>query len=242
MTSSRELPVDASGKNLLDYPRPSVAVDTALLTVHDGGLKVLLVRRPGSGAGSSAGWALPGTFVHPGERLADAVLRSLREKAGVTGRAPQQLHVFDDPGRDERGWVLSVAHVDVVPAVELVETRLVDTKLVPVAELVPVLELAPVVELVETQEDKLPYDHAQIIAHAVEHVRGQYRISPDPGHLIVGAFTLKELREVHEAVLGEPLQRDTFRRTMEPKLRATGELSDGTKGRPAALFEVQSEY
>lgn len=228
--------MDASGKSLLDYPRPSVAVDTALLTVHDGGLKVLLVRRHGGGAGSSAGWALPGTFVHPGERLADAVLRSLREKAGVIGRAPQQLHVFDDPGRDERGWVLSVAHVDVVAAVELVETRLSETKLVPVAE------LAPVVELVETQEDKLPYDHAQIIAHAVEHVRGQYRMSPDPGHLIVGAFTLKEIREIHEAVLGETLQRDTFRRTMEGQLRATGELSDGTKGRPAALFEVQSEY
>lgn len=229
MTSSPELPLDEHGKTLLDYPRPSVTVDTALLTVHDGGLKVLLVWRPGAGQG----WALPGTFVHPGERLADAVLRSLREKAGVSGRSPQQLHVFDEPGRDERGWVMSVAHVDVVPAVELVETKLGETK------------LAPVVELVGTKPDvtralNLPYDHAEIVDFAVRHVQAQYRTRPDPGGLLAQPFTLKELRELHEAVLGESLQRDTFRRSMEPQLTATGEMSDGTKGRPAALFGCES--
>ena len=61
------------------------------------------------------GWALPGTFLHAGETLADAVNRSLREKANVRGLHPRQLHVFDDPERDDRGWVLSVAHVAVVP-------------------------------------------------------------------------------------------------------------------------------
>src|SRR4051812_47939943 len=104
---------DASGKTLTDYPRPSVAVDTAVLTVAPDrrGLHVLLVRRNGKDDGSD--WALPGTFLHEGETLAEAVLRSLKEKAGLLGRAPQQLHVFDAPDRDPRGWVLSVAHVDV---------------------------------------------------------------------------------------------------------------------------------
>ena len=40
--------------------------------------------------------------------------RCLREKAGVEGTRPRQLHVFDKPDRDDRGWVLSVAHMDVV--------------------------------------------------------------------------------------------------------------------------------
>ncbi|WIB61446.1 NUDIX domain-containing protein [Curtobacterium sp. MCLR17_007] len=73
-----------------------------------------MTRSPGTG-----GWGLPGTFVHEGERLADAALRWPREKAGVTGLAPRQLHVFDDPVRDDRGWVLSVARLDVVPAAAL---------------------------------------------------------------------------------------------------------------------------
>ncbi|WP_207346085.1 NUDIX hydrolase [Arthrobacter sp. E3] len=219
MTSSPSLPVDGFGKTLLDYPRPSVAVDTALLTVHDGGLKVLLVPHPGAGLG----WALPGTFVRPGERLADAVLRSLREKAGVSGRDPQQLHVFDEPGRDERGWVLSVAHVDVVPFGELPAG----------VKLISVTEFAGA-RVAQVRE--LPYDHAQIIDYAVAQVRSQYLSAPDPGGLLTPPFTLKELRELHEAVRGESLQRDTFRRAMEPQLVATGEISDGTKGRPAALF------
>jgi 8-oxo-dGTP diphosphatase len=58
---------------------------------------------------------MPGTFLHQGERLADAVTRSLIQKAGVTGGHPAQLAVFDDPHRDERGWVLSVGHVAVIP-------------------------------------------------------------------------------------------------------------------------------
>ena len=88
---------DAAGKTLTDYPRPSVAVDTAVLTVPDGAdtVHVLLVRRAGSH--EKGAWALPGTFLHDGETLADAVLRSLRDKAGVQGLAPRQLHVFDDP-------------------------------------------------------------------------------------------------------------------------------------------------
>ena len=64
---------DSSGRTLADYPRPSVAVDTALLTVvPDTGLSVLLVRRM---EGKRALWALPGTFLHEGERLTDAVTR-----------------------------------------------------------------------------------------------------------------------------------------------------------------------
>ena len=95
-----------------DYPRPSVAVDTAVLTVLDDQLQVLLV--PGDGR-----LGLPGTFVHEGEVLADAVRRSLREKAGVVGIEPFQLQVFDALDRDDRGWVLSVAHWAAVTASRL---------------------------------------------------------------------------------------------------------------------------
>ena len=61
---------------LADYPHPTVAVDTAVLTVPAGGALSVLVVRAGDG------WRLPGTFLHEGERLADAVLRSLQVKAG----------------------------------------------------------------------------------------------------------------------------------------------------------------
>ncbi|WP_407663867.1 NUDIX domain-containing protein [Mycolicibacterium sarraceniae] len=79
-------------------------MDTALLTLDpaDPELMVLQVRRA-----DAPGWGLPGTFLRPGERLADAVERSLQTKADVRGVRPRQLHVYDDPARDSRGWGMS---------------------------------------------------------------------------------------------------------------------------------------
>ncbi len=217
---------DSSGKSLTDYPRPSVAVDTAVLTVADGQLSVLLTltNDAARGAGSPE-WRLPGTFLHEGERLADAVRRSLAEKAGIQGITPRQLRVFDEPDRDDRGWVLSVAHlaavrVDRIPATER-------TRLVPLDEV-----------------GDLEYDHEQIVEAAAAELRAEYRRLPDPAHLLpdawpgepAGAVTILELRRLHETVLGERFNADTFRRAMLPSLRATGQWRKGARGKPAELY------
>ncbi|MFP3459797.1 NUDIX domain-containing protein [Arthrobacter globiformis] len=224
MKTSKDVPATS----LLDYPRPSVAVDTAVLTVAHGSLQVLLVRR---GEEHHHGeWALPGTFLRERERLADAVLRSLREKAGISGRVPRQLHVFDDPERDDRGWVLSVAHVDVVPVVALEDALKSDG--------IRLASVSGEPQLIT----ELPYGHAEIVAKAVEWIRAVYAESPDPGALLVEPFTLKELRDVHEIVAGASLMRDTFRRFMEPQLTGTGQMSDGTRGRPSRLWRRQQKH
>lgn len=211
--------VDSAGKRLTDYPRPSVAVDTALLTVDpEEGLSVLLVRRSGA---KRALWALPGTFLHAGERLSDAVRRSLHEKAGVTGLEPAQLAVLDEPDRDDRGWVLSVAHLETVRF----------DRLRPVVAEAADIVLKPVASL-----PRLAFDHRQVVRLAVERLREQYAEHPDPRQLLEEPFTLAQLQDLHEAVAGEQFQKDTFRRLMEPQLRATGDMSSGSVGRPARLF------
>jgi 8-oxo-dGTP diphosphatase len=213
---------DGAGKTLSDYPRPSVAVDAALLTVVPGAecLSVLQVQRAeGPDGDPPAGWGLPGTFLHEGELLLDAVQRCLREKAGVDGTRPRQLHVFDKPDRDDRGWVLSVAHMDVVRP-ELLSGRIKEkTRIVPADDL-----------------GILPYDHTAIIRQAVQTVRASYELAPDPERLLAEPFTILQLRLMHEAVVGRPFQRDTFRRLMEPQLVGTGRTTAGARGRPAELF------
>ena len=203
---------------LTHYPRPSVAVDTAVLTVWRDALCVLAVehtKAPGFD------WALPGTFLHEGERLAEAVLRSLRDKAGISGRTPKQLYVFDDPDRDPRGRVLSVAHVDVVPFEQLGPALENDR-----VQLFPADGGGP----------GLPYDHPSMVAKAVESARADYERAPDPGGLLTQSFTLRDLRMVHEAVAGHELMRDTFRRSMEPQLVPTGEMKSSGRGRPSRLW------
>lgn len=212
---------DSAGKTLADYPRPSVAVDTAVLTVPDGAstLHVLLVKRAGSY--DAGAWALPGTFLHEGERLADAVLRSLRDKAGIQGTSPKQLHVFDDPGRDDRGWVISVAHLDVVPWARIspVLAGRDDARLVPVDD-----------------ATGLPFDHDTIVGLAVDALRESYADKPDPHRLLPDEFTLLQLRRLHEAVQGRSLPKDTFRRAMQPDLYPTDRFSEGEVGKPARIY------
>jgi 8-oxo-dGTP diphosphatase len=63
-------------------------------------------------------WALPGGFVEEGERVAEAAPRELAEE---TGLEPDPLRfrllgVYDTPGRDPRGWTVSVVYLTTVPA------------------------------------------------------------------------------------------------------------------------------
>lgn len=222
---------DDSGQALTDYPRPSVAVDTAVLTLAPRTrpsqnrpvlqLHALLV--PTTDHSEVAEWALPGTFVHQGERLGQAVTRSLTEKAGLAGHIPTtQLGVFDDPDRDPRGWVLSVAHLAGIPYERL--ALLVDH-----GPCQPRLTTA-------SRPGPLPYDHADIVKAAVTRLQRLYRRGPDPLRLLGERFTMTQLRQVHEAIHGELLQKDTFRRAMEPLLKPTSTLSPGRTGRPSQLF------
>lgn len=212
--------VDATGRTLEDYPRPSLAVDTAVLTVTDDGLAVLLVRDP---ADPGSPWRLPGTFLHPGERLADAVARALQGKAGLgertLARPPAQLHVFDAPDRDDRGWVVSVAHLATAPAAALAALDPGRARLVPVDD-----------------AHGLPFDHDEIVRFAVDELRRRYATQADPERLLAAPFTVKELRTLHEAVAGRDLPRDTFRRRVLPELRATGRMQQGQVGKPAELY------
>lgn len=206
MGASQERPK----RSLMDYPRPSVAVDAAVLTVIAGALHVVIVDDARDHTRR-----LPGTFLHEGESLADAVRRCLADKAGITGLDPIQLHVFDALDRDDRGRVLSVAHLAAVPAAAIGD-----------AYVEPVASIGP-----------LAYDHSRILALATERLRSEYAVAPDPrGLLGEGPFTLLQLERLHRAVDPATVQRDTFRRAMEPQLTPTGEMGHGTVGKPARLF------
>jgi ADP-ribose pyrophosphatase YjhB (NUDIX family) len=214
--------VDPSGRRLEDYPRPSVATDVAVLTVTPEPQPRLAVLTVSGAPGAATGRrALPGTFLHPGEELMDAALRGLRDKLGLVGRRPVQLRVFDAPERDFRGWVLSVAHVDVLRFDAV--AGLLDGEGTVTAS--PVDDLPP-----------MAFDHGDIVRVAVEHVRSAHGERPDPFGLLGERMTLLQLQRLHEAVLGRPLVKDTFRRRMQALLLPVEERQEGVVGKPARLW------
>ena len=198
---------DERGKRLSDYPRPSVAVDTALLTVRDETLCVAVVDRDGSKR-------LPGTFLHEGELLAEAVQRSLHQRVGLRGVVPRQLRTFDAIDRDDRGRVLSVAHMIALP-----EHQLIDIGVVPIVEAVG-----------------LDFDHDLIVAEAVAALRREYADHPDPARLLGECFTILDLHRTHLAIDSTTAHKDTFRRAMMRQLVETDQTESGTVGKPARLF------
>lgn len=198
---------DEDNKRLTDYPRPSVAVDTALLTVRHGQLSVAVVDRDGSRR-------LPGTFLHEGELLAEAVERSLRQRVGLRGVVPRQLRIFDAIGRDNRGRVLSVAHMIALPSDQLTD-----------------IDVVPIVEAVG-----LDFDHDLIVAEAVAALRREYAEHPDPAGLLGECFTILDLHRLHLAVDPTTAHKDTFRRAMMRHLVETDQMESGTVGKPARRF------
>ena len=94
-----------------EYERPSVTADCVVLKKDgaEGLVSVLLIQRakePFAGR-----WALPGGFVNKDEPLLEAARRELQEETGLRVERLRQVGAFGDPGRDPRGWTISVAYV-----------------------------------------------------------------------------------------------------------------------------------
>jgi 8-oxo-dGTP diphosphatase len=201
-------------------------VDVVLLTLRNGRLHVALLQRDRPPFANCL--ALPGGYVHA-EEDADtraAALRMLRDKAGITGPYLEQLATFSGRQRDPRGWSLSVVYYALVP--DAVVTGGSD-----------------VVLLAVDQVADLPFDHRQIVEAAVRRVRDKSSYSSLPVHLLGAVFTLPRLQEVYEAVLGEPINKVSFRRKIEELdiLEAvTGALETGKAHRPAQLYRLKREY
>ncbi len=98
-----------------DYPRPMLTADVVVLAGASEDARVLLIQR--GNAPFAGSWALPGGFVEQGEQVAEAAPRELAEETGlrVGAGSLELLDVYDTPGRDPRGWTVSVVYIARVP-------------------------------------------------------------------------------------------------------------------------------
>jgi len=230
-----------AGYDAARYPRPSLAVDLVLLTVRDGRLWTLLGRRgehPGRGR-----WALPGGFVGFDESLDDAAARVLTTRIGLRDVFIEQLYTFGAPDRDPRTRVISVAYYALVEPAGLEHTAVARSddgpRLVPLAVPWPDEVGGPVDALDDTGAPlPLAFDHAEIIGVAVKRIRGKLDYAPIGFELLPEAFSLRDLRIVHEAILGRPLNKDSFRRRILDRglVITTGERAADVGYRPPELY------
>ncbi len=204
-------------------PHPAVTVDVILFTIRAARLEVLLIRRqlpPFAGR-----WALPGGFVRMDENLDDAARRELREEAGVEVRFLEQLYTFGDVERDPARRVITVTYFALIDASTLSPKAGTDAASV---------AFFPVDTL-----PSLAFDHARIIDYALERLRYKAEYAPVAFQLLPREFTLSDLQDAYEVILGKPLDKRNFRRKVLGLdiLEATGDERREGRGRPAALYK-----
>jgi 8-oxo-dGTP diphosphatase len=202
------------------FPAFAVTVDVVVLTMSDGRLHVLLVRRgvpPFEGM-----WAIPGGFKRPTETLDEAAKRELLEETGVDGTSLlRQFGAYGDPERDPRLNVVTVAYLAVLREVRGIAA---DTDAA-AAALIPVTEAL-------NGKIELAFDHARLVRDAVERVRVDLGLTGIATAFVGPTFTLAELRAVYEAVWGVHFDSANFRRSL---LSETGwVIPTGRRARPGS--------
>ncbi len=210
------------------YDRPSVTVDVVIFTILEEQLKVLLIQR--KGWPFKGMWAIPGGFVQMDESLETAAYRELAEETGVTSQEVylEQLYTFGQPNRDPRTRVITVAYFALVGPDKLNPTAASDA-----AEVGWFSVYTP---------PQLAFDHADILHYALTRLRYKLEYSAVGFQLLPETFTLRELQDAYETVLGAKLDKGNFR----SKLRKTDvvEPVDGyreTGGRPARLYRFKED-
>jgi 8-oxo-dGTP diphosphatase len=209
----------------------AVTVDIVILTMADGVLHVLLVRRGEEPFKSM--WATPGGFKRPDETLDEAARRELSEETGVdVASLLTQFGAYGDPGRDPRMNVVTVAYLAVLRDVGAIVagTDTTDAALVPVSD---ILE----------ERIELAFDHVRIVRDAIERVRIELEVSGIATAFVGTTFTMAELRTVYEAIWGVQLDAANFRRSIVSEdgwVIATGRTAPPGPGggRPAELYRA----
>ena len=161
-------------------------------------LKLMLIKRseldtegrPNIEAGK---WALPGGFVQPNETAYEAAKRELEEETGVSGIHIKHFGVYDKPGRDPRGWIISNAHYAIVPEHYLEKRKANDD-----AAEVELFSLDEVLQL------DLAFDHHDIIKDAIEVIKNDLLQTTVAKNFLPEHFTYSELQAVLLTVTNDP--------------------------------------
>jgi 8-oxo-dGTP diphosphatase len=208
-----------------DYPRPSLTADVVVIALgQERGLSVLFIQRardPFQGA-----WALPGGFVEPGETVAQGAARELEEETALRDVRLLELGCFSRPGRDPRGWVVSVAHLGLVPRARLDQAHAGDDAAAAVwLDLVvepgggfrleregTLIHHGGAADHGPPAPSGLAFDHGDILAAAVERLRD--RVGELAFELLPQPFQLPVARRAFEVILGEPVNPVTFERLL----------------------------
>lgn len=164
-----------------------------LMTMH-----MMLIQRAEKDSQGNANieggkWAIPGGFIQPDETGKEAAARELAEETGVKGLHIRHFGVYDKPGRDPRGWIISNAFYAIVPEGALLKRAAADD-----AADVKLFAISDAIKL------DLAFDHKQIVSDALTIIQSEMLRTTLAKNFLPKEFTLSELQRVLLTVTDDP--------------------------------------
>ncbi|MFL5774293.1 MAG: NUDIX hydrolase [Flavisolibacter sp.] len=209
----------------LEYFNIAVSVDCVIFGYEDKMLKVLLIKsdlKEFEGLNS-----LLGDLVRPDENMEDAPYRVLRERTGLHDVYLEQVQTFGNLGRHPSGRVITTAYYSLV--------NIKSHKLQLTAN---DLHWHPVSKIGE-----MAFDHKMILESCLQRLREKIMEHPVIFNLLPDKFSLRELQDLYEAILGFELDRRNFRKriTIKNWLVDLNEMEEDVPHRPGKLYKLRTQ-
>jgi 8-oxo-dGTP diphosphatase len=212
-------------ENNLPELKSTFTIDCLLFGFDGTELKVLLIER--NKEPFKDWWALPGFFVEAKESIDQSASRILYELTGLRNIFMEQYYTFGDVDRHPQGRVISIAYYAVL-------------RLGKEDFLKPVTSYARDARWVCLNEmPKLAFDHQKMFELGLEKIRRRMKHQPIAFELLPLKFTLSQLQQIYEIILGKTLDKRNFRKKMLSLgiLKALGEKQEGVSFRAASLYK-----
>ncbi len=208
-------------------------------------------------------WCLPGGFIRIDEEIEDAAKRILEDEANIKNIYLEQLYTYSNPNRDPRMRVISTSYMALIDKNKLTNSIskkaswfnifvLEDKEEINVTldngnetikfKLKKILSSRTAenykYEIIEN--DKLAFDHALVIATGISRLKNKIEYTDIVFNMMPKYFTLGELQQVYEVILGKKLLDPAFRRIIANKVEKTEKMKTGGGHRPSVLFRYKN--
>lgn len=196
MATKKKIISEETGETIEASVMDSITIDCVIFSFEQGSLEVLLVRHA---KGIREGeWGLPGGWIKREESIDDAAYRLLRDLTSLRNVYLEQLKAFGDPERFPAGRVITIGYY-----------ALVKRK----GNIIKAGYTASEARWCKIREvPRLIYDHNEILEYALGKLRRRVRKEPIGFNLLPEKFTLLELMQLYEEILGIQMDKPNFRR------------------------------
>ena len=209
----------------LEYFNIAVSVDCVIFGYENRELKVLLIKSDLEEFKDL--WSLLGDLVRPDENIESAPYRVLRQRTGLDDVYLDQVYTFGDLGRHPSGRVITTAYYSLINIkhhkLKLTHNELHWHKL--------------------NDIKKLAFDHKKILDTSLDRLREQIMDHPIIFNLLPEKFSLRELQDLYQSILGTSLDRRNFRKKIAHKdwLLDLDEMENDVPHRPGKLYKAKTE-